>query len=69
VFNAISFNDTLETFTFGDTDNIHHFILREDGVNFNFFFEIAISEIDLLGGGTSVNLDFENVVFLLSQLG
>jgi len=69
VFDAISFNDTLESFTFGDTEDIHHFVLSEDGINFNFFFEIAISKINLLGSGSTVDLDFEDVILLLSELG
>jgi hypothetical protein len=68
MFNTPSFNDTLESFTLSDTDDVHHFVVVENGVNFDFFLEITISEIDLLGSGTTINLDFENVVLLLSQL-
>lgn len=68
MFNAPSFDDTLESFTFGDTDDVHHFVIIENGINFDFLFEITISEIDLLGSGTTINLDFENVILLLSQL-
>lgn len=66
MFNSVSFDNTLESFTSGDTDNVNHFILIENGVNFNFFFEISVSEINLLSGRSTIDLDFENVVFLLS---
>jgi len=69
MFNSVSFDDTLETFTSGNTDNINHFILIENGINIDGFFEISVSEINFLFGGTTIDLNFENVVFLLSQLG
>jgi hypothetical protein len=69
MLDAVSLNHTLETFTLGNTNNINHFVLIEDGVNLDFLFEMAIGEINLLGGGSSVNLDFEDVILLLSQLG
>lgn len=31
-------------------------------------FEVAVGEINFLGNGASVDLDFENVVFLLSEV-
>lgn len=68
MFNSPSFNDTLESFTFGDTKDINHFVLIEDRVDFNFFFEIVIGKVHFLSSRSTVNLDFEDVVFLLSEL-
>lgn len=69
MFNTPSFDDTLESFTSGDTDDIDHFIVIENGVNFDFFFEVALDKVNFLSGGTTIDLNFENVIFLLSQLG
>jgi hypothetical protein len=66
MFDTPSLNDTLETFTLGDTDNIDHFVLVENGINFDFFFEVSLGEVNLLSGSSSVNLDFEDVILLLS---
>jgi len=66
MFNSESLDDSLETFTFGDSQEVHHFIGVEDGVNSDFFFEEVDGEVDFGGGGSSVDLDFGNVVFLLS---
>jgi hypothetical protein len=68
MFNSESFDDSLESFTLGDSQNIEHFVLFEDRVDSNFFFEKVISEVNFLGGGSSVNLDFDDVVFLLSEV-
>jgi len=68
MFNSESFNDSLESFTFGNSQNIEHFVLFEDRVDSNFFFEKIIGEINFLGGGSSVNLDFNDVIFLLSKV-
>ena len=69
VLNAPTFNNTLETFTLGDTDDIDHFVLSENGVNFNFLFEVVVGEVNLLGDRSTVNLNFEHVVLLLAELG
>jgi len=50
MFDTVSFDDTLETFTSGDTDNVDHFILVENGVDFDLLFEIAVGEVDFFSG-------------------
>lgn len=66
MFDTISFHDTTNSLTFGDTNSIDLFVLFENLVDFNFFFEEVFSEFDLIFDGSSVNLDFHNVVLLLS---
>lgn len=68
MFNSESFDNSLESFTLGDSQNITVFILFEDCIDSDFFFEKSIGEVDFLGDSSSVNLDFNNVVFLLSQV-
>jgi len=49
VFNSESFDDSLESFTFGNSQNITIFVLFENGINSDFFFEKVISKINFLG--------------------
>lgn len=69
VLNAPSLDDALETLTAGNTDDIDHFVLVEDGVDLNFLFEVVVGKVNLLGDGATVDLDFEDVVLLLAELG
>ena len=68
MFNSPSFDNTLESFTFSNTDNIDHFILTENGINSDLFFEEFLNEVNFLDSGSTVNLNFEDVIFLLSEL-
>ena len=63
-----SLDNTSETFTLGNSDNVDHLVFSEEGVNADFLFEKALSEVDLVGNGTTVNLDFEDLVFLLTEV-
>lgn len=63
-----SLGNTGVSLTLGDTENVDHFILTEDLGNSDFLFEVLLGEIDLLGDGTTVNLDFEDVGLLLSKV-
>jgi len=64
--NSPTFDDTLETVTFGDSDDIDHFVLVENSVDIDGFLEKVFGEVDLLGDGTTVNLDLHQVSLLLS---
>jgi len=68
MFNSESFDDTLESFSFGDSQNITVFVLFENRVNSHFFFEKIVSKVNFLGNRSSINLNFHNVVFLLSKV-
>jgi len=61
-------SDTFVTLTLGNTENVNHFILVEDLGNSDFLFEVLLGEIDLLGNGTTVNLDFLDMSLLLSEV-
>jgi len=64
--NTVSFNDTSDTFTFGNTTNIDLFVFVENLINFDFLFEEFVTEINFFFNRTTVNLDFHNVIFLSS---
>jgi len=66
--NTESFHNSGETFTFGNSNNVNHFTLSENGIDFDGFFEQVITEFNFLFDGTSVQLDFHNVIFLLSEV-
>ena len=68
MFNTPSLHDTLETFTLGNTENINHFVVGENRVNLNFLFEVRVGKVYLLSSRSTVNLNFEDVILLLSQL-
>jgi hypothetical protein len=60
---------TFESLTLGDTDDVEHFVLLEDLADFDFLFKVGSGEIDFLSNGfTTVDLDFEDVSLLLSEV-
>jgi len=63
-----SLSDTRVTLTLGNTEDINHFVLVEDLGDSDFLFEVRLGEVDLLGDGTTVDLDFEDVSLLLSKV-
>ena len=63
-----SAGDTVVTSTLGDTDNVDHLSLAEDGVDGDLLFEVAGGPVDLVGDAVStVDLDFDDVSLLLSK--
>lgn len=69
VSNTPSLDHTSVSLTLGNTDHIKDLVLTEDVVNSDLLFEVGVSEIDLLSNGLStVDLDFEDVVLLLSEV-
>lgn len=54
--------------TLGDTENVNHLVLAEDLGNSDFLFEMLLGEVDLLGDVTTIDLDFEDVSLLLSEV-
>lgn len=66
MLNSESFNDTTETFTLSNTNNINVLVLAKDISYSDFFFEECSAVVNLLLGiFASIDLDLENVVFLL----
>ena len=64
-----SFHDSSESLSFCDTDDINQLVLIEDLVNTDFLFEVFVGESNFFSNVLStVDLNFENVVFLLAQV-
>jgi len=57
--------DSLKSVSFGDSQNIDHLGMSEDGIDRYWLLEETVGEVNLLGDGSSVDLDFSNVGFLL----
>ena len=67
--NTPSLHDTGESVTLGDTNDVKNVVLTEDVVDSDFLFEQSLDESDLISDGfSSVDLDFEDVILLLSQV-
>lgn len=65
-----SVHDTLESVTLSDTDDIDNLVLSEHVVDSDLLLEETVGEVDLISGSLStVDLDFEDVVLLLSEIG
>jgi len=60
--------NTFVTFTLSDTENVDHLILVEDLRDSDLLFEVLSGVVNLLGNGTTVDLDFEDVSLLLSKV-
>ena len=61
-------SNTLESLTLGDTNDVDLFAFLEERLDADGLFEESVGVVDLLGGGSSVNLDFHEVSLLLSDL-
>lgn len=68
VLDSESFDGSASSFTFSDTDNIDVLILLEDLVDFNFLFEEFVAEVNFLSDGSTIDLNFEDVILLLSEV-
>ena len=61
-------DDTVVTTATGDTHEVDHLERREDTLDVNLLLEEVEAEVDLLGGGATVDLDLEDVGLLLAKL-
>merc|ERR1711976_205978 len=59
--------NTSVSFTLGNTNSVDHVVLLDDGVDGNLSLEEFTAEVDLLGNGTTVDLDFQEVSLLLAE--
>ena len=69
LFGSPSACDTLETVTLGNSNDIDHLILLEDGRNLDWFLEQTGGELNLVSNATTVDLDFHQVSLLLLERG
>lgn len=64
-----SLDDTGVSLTLSDTDDVNDLILSEDVVDSDLLLEVGVGEVNLLTDGLStVDLDLEDVVLLLSEV-
>merc|ERR1719243_269874 len=57
---------TLEPVALGHTDDVHHLVLGEHGSHRDLLLEMVPGEVNLVGDGSSVELDLHDVSLLLS---
>lgn len=62
-----SSSDTSVSVTLGNSNDIDHLVLLEDGADVNRLLEKTVTEFDLVGDGATVDLDFHQVCLLLLQ--
>jgi len=63
-----SLNHTSGSVSSCDSNGVNHIIVLEDLSNHNFFIKVIGSEVDFLLNRSTVNLDFEEVGFSLSEV-
>jgi len=61
-------DDTFETFTLGDGDDVNHFVLLEDGINRHGLLKELETKVNLVRDGATVDLNFHHVRLLLLQV-
>jgi hypothetical protein len=62
-------SDTLESVTFRNGNNIDTLVLLEYRTDIDGLFKVGFGEFDLVGNGTTVDLDFHEVCLLLFEAG
>merc|ERR1711976_595211 len=60
-------DNTSVSFTLGNTNSVDHVVLLDDGVAGTLSLEEFTAEVDLLGNGTTLDLDFQEVSLLLAE--
>jgi len=68
MFNTISLDHTSNSLTLGNTNHVDVLILLEHLINSNFLLQQSFGIIYLLFNCSTINLDFENVILLLSEV-
>lgn len=62
-------SDTLKTVTLGDTEDIDVLVLLEDRGDGDLLLEVVVSPVNLIGNGSTVQLDLHQVSLLLADGG
>lgn len=62
-------SNTLESLTTSNTDNINVLVLLDNGGDIDFLLEVTVSPVDLVGDGSTIQLDLEKVSLLLTSAG
>lgn len=64
-----SVGNTFETVTLGNTNDVDDLVLLEDRGDIDSLFKVVLGELDLVGNGTTVDLDLHQVGLLLLKTG
>lgn len=64
---APSSSDTGVTVTLGDSNDIDHLVLLEDGADVDRLLEQTVTELNLVGDGATIDLDLHQVSLLLLE--
>jgi len=64
---SVSLDDTLHSLSSGNTDGVNALVGSEDIGNVDLLLEVVLGPLDLVSDGTTVNLDFHDVVLVLSE--
>lgn len=64
-----SAGNTLESVTLGNSNNINHLILLEDGADLNWLLEKTLTEVNLVSDAATVDLNLHQVSLLLLERG
>jgi len=67
-FNSESLDNTLSTFTSGNSNSIDTFRIGEDFRDFDFLLEFLVSEVNLISDRATVELDLHNMSLQLSNV-
>jgi len=68
LLDTVSGLNTLGSVTLGDSDSVDALVLLEDLTDGDLLLELGVGPLDLLGDGTTVDLDLHNVGLVLSEL-
>ena len=63
-----SLDDSSGTASFSDSADVDVLVVSKDLSNFNFLFEFRFSPVNFLSNSSSVDLNFSNMSFLLSEI-
>jgi len=68
VLDTESLDGSASSFTFSDTDDVDVLVLLEDLIDLDFLFEEFVAEVNFLSDCSTIDLNFEDVVLLLSEV-
>ena len=67
LFGSPSGCDTRKSVTLCNRNNVNHLVCLKDGVNGDLLLEVTLGEVNLVGDGSTVDLDLHEVCLLLLQ--
>jgi hypothetical protein len=67
LLDAPTSNDTSETVTFGDTNDVNHLVLLKDRFDINSLFEVRLGPVHLVRDRSTIQLNLHNMGLLLTK--